>query len=123
MQRGDTILLPVGPQRWLHLWIVCTRPLPVTTEAVVVGVTTLRNDADQTVLLAKGDHPFIKHDSVVRYSDARIYRCSKILAQVKSGSIETDCRCTDELIDQIEEGIWSSPFTPKKILRFMEEHL
>lgn len=123
MQRGDSFLLAARPQQWLHLWIVATEPLPATTETVVVSVTTLRNAADQTVVLRKGDHPFIQHDSVVRYGSAQIFLGSKIDSEIETGATKSHARCTEDLIDEIEEGLWASPFTPNKILRFMEEHL
>ena len=123
MQRGDTFLLAAGPQGRMHLWIVATEPLRTTTEVIIVSVTTLRNAADQTSVLRKGDHPFIKHDSVVHYSDARIYLGSTIDSRIASGAVKGRECCSDILIDEVEAGLWSSPFTPNKILRFMEEHL
>ncbi len=114
---------PAGPQGWPHLWIVATQPLPATTEVVIVSVTTLRHAADQTTILRKGDHPFVRHDSAAHFGDARIVLGSKIDLRVKSGAIKGHARCADDLIDEIEAGLRGSPFTPKKILRFMEERL
>ncbi len=122
MLRGDTFLLPVGPQAWPHLWIVVTHPRPASTEAIVVSVTSLRNSVDQTTILRPGDHPFIRHDSVVHFGDARIVYGSKIDDLIASGAVRANARCIDQLIDEIESGLRSSPFTPKKILRFVGEH-
>ena len=119
MQRGDTFLAPAGPQGWSHLWIVATEPLSTTTQAVIVSITTLRNAVDQTTILREGDHPFIEHDSPVHFGDAQIVLGSKIDSRIASGETENHACCTDKLIDEIEEGLWASPFTPiesRKIL-------
>jgi hypothetical protein len=39
---------------------------------VCVSVTTKRPYSDTTGGLSAGDHPFIKHESVIHYADARI---------------------------------------------------
>ena len=122
MNRGDTFLLPAGPQRWPHLWIVVTDPHFSTTETVVVSVTTLRNSADQTLVLRRGDHPFIQHDSVVHYEDSRSYLGSQIDSLIDSGEVQRHYACTYKLIDEIEAGLRNSPFTPQKVLRFLEEN-
>jgi hypothetical protein len=38
-----------------------------------VNVTTWRQDKDQSCLLNPGDHPEIKHNSVVNYFDSRVH--------------------------------------------------
>src|ERR1035438_10358093 len=70
MRCGDTLLIPApGMGVTPHLWIIATEPVTDTQLCVIVNVTTLRNSRDQTVMLRKGDHPFITHDSAIFYGD------------------------------------------------------
>jgi hypothetical protein len=41
---------------------------------------------------------------------------------IKKGIARSCDSCDGKMMDEIEAGIWASPFTPKKILRFLEEH-
>ena len=73
MDCGDTFLMPApGGVATPHLWIVVTQPDPQTHLCAIVSVTTLRNSKDQPVILRRGDHPFIRHDSTIFYGDAMI---------------------------------------------------
>ena len=79
---GDTLLMPLlVPQRLPHLWIIITEP-GLDERCVIVCVTTLRNDRDQTVTLVPGDHPFIKHPSVILFADAQIARVISLEGQI-----------------------------------------
>ena len=114
MQRGDTVLMPAGPRRSLHLWIIATDPDPQSNLAVIVSVTTLRHAADQTVVLRKGDHQFIQHDSAVYFGDSRIIDVSRLKEYPNHKP------CSAALADEILSGLRASPFTPKKILNFLD---
>lgn len=53
-----------------HLWYVLTNPQNGTGFFVGVPVFTYKKFKDKTVILDKEDHPFIRHKSVVNYSQA-----------------------------------------------------
>lgn len=123
MQCGDTFRQPDGFKRIRHLWIVITAPLAGTSEAVVVNVSSLRHGADQTVTLAAGEHPFIYKASFINFAAARVVPIDDIVRQVQDGELEAnDGPCTVELIKLLQAGIRASPFTPKKILRFLKDN-
>jgi hypothetical protein len=76
MRCGDCFLMPapgLGPTP--HLWILLTEPAP---ECVIVSITTLREGKDQTVILQRGDHPFVRHQTCIFYGDARIVNVASI---------------------------------------------
>lgn len=74
MKSGDTFLMPAPgiSNRTPHLWIVVTDPAQEENTVIIVSLTTLRKQAEQTVVLRKGEHPFIRWDSSVCYSDSRL---------------------------------------------------
>ena len=114
MQRGDTVLMPAGSQGYPHLWIIATDPDPRSHLAVIVSLTTLRHAADQTVVLRKGEHEFIRHDSAVHFGDSRIIDVRKL------GRYSNHKPCSAALVGEILCGLRASPFTPKKILNFLD---
>jgi hypothetical protein len=63
LNRGDTFLIEDEDGQDCHLWIVTTPP--AEGEVVIVGVTSKRKRSETHVILRKGDHPFIEHDSVI----------------------------------------------------------
>jgi hypothetical protein len=99
MRCGDTLLIPAPDSHAIsHLWIILTEPHPESHLCVIVSVTTLRNNQDQTVLLRKGEHPFIRHDSVISYRDAMIVDCRKLDAELAAGAtVQREC-CSSQLL-------------------------
>lgn len=69
---GDAILMPTPGVTSLHLWIIITEPSKDSGTAVIVSITTRRAHSDLTLIVKPCDHPWIKHDSVVVFSDASI---------------------------------------------------
>jgi hypothetical protein len=97
-----------------HLWILVTDPHPESQKAVIVNVTTLRSYSDQTVILRKGEHPYILHDSVVSYQDAQEFSVVKIQDQIDKGWPRCHS-CSHELLKRVQAGILASRFTKKAI--------
>ena len=82
LKAGDTVEMRLGHPTIPHLWILVTDPHPESQKSVIVSVTTLRSHSDQTVILRKGDHPYILHDSVISYQDAQEFSVVKIQAKL-----------------------------------------
>ncbi len=122
LQCGDTFLQADGYRQIKHLWIVITEPHPVTSEVVVVNVSTLRHGADQTVTLGVGDHSFIRHQSFINFAGAQVRSAERIAELIAANKLERHDRCTDQLIKLLQQGIRSSEFTHKRILRFLNEN-
>jgi hypothetical protein len=119
MHCGDTLLMPARGPLKPHLWIVVTEP--VDNQCVIVSVTTLRNDRDETVTLGVGDHPFLTHASSVQFADAQFADDMKLMAQVAARNALPRQPCSQRMLKLIQDGILASPFTPKKIAAFCRE--
>jgi len=61
---GQTFLYPLSENKIAHLWVVATEP---NAEGVfaVVSFTSLRQAQDQTLILRKDEHAFLKHHASV----------------------------------------------------------
>lgn len=89
---------------------------------MIVSVTTLRNSKDQTVILRVGNHPFIRHDSAIFYSDSMIVDARKIEAEIAAGLAILREKCPAATLKLVQNGVAASPYTRAKILRFCREH-
>ena len=76
---------PEGIKR--HLKIILTEP-NASGFVVVVSVTTLDTSKPQDLscILRKGDHPFIRHDSVIAFDKAQALFAVDIIAKLHSGA-------------------------------------
>jgi hypothetical protein len=84
MHCGDTFLIPAPgtSAETPHLWIVVTEPDPL---CVIVCLSTLRFNKDQTVLLRAGEHPFVRRDTAVLYMYAEIVDSDHLRRQAADG--------------------------------------
>jgi hypothetical protein len=123
LKAGQTLLLPKPGHDISHLWVVILGPDPETHETVIVNLTTLRDHSDKTVVLSAGEHPFITHATAVNYSDARIVDARKIEAALKVGSFPSHRECSAALLVKIQEGLFASPLTPKKVKDYTGQRL
>jgi hypothetical protein len=122
---GDTFLIPKSSTEIEHLWIIVTDPDPATFEAVCVNVTTLKIICDKTVTLQPGEHPFIKHPSIILFSDAQKLDIRNIEAALNAESMIVVCkaqtRCSPTLLKRIQDGVLLSKGTPKHIKEYCRQ--
>ena len=100
---------PSSPE---HLWIV----VAVTKEgnAVIFNVTTTRPGCDATCPIVVGDHPFVKHDSVIAYGRGQLVTPETFAVLQKAGC-SMERAASVELVNRIREGAMKSPFTPQRL--------
>lgn len=105
----------------LHLHIILNDPVIIQNygnqpQVILVNVTSIKvgKQADNTVLLDVGDHPFIKQPSYIAFSFADI-KPEIIVAQLGAGQEPI----SDELLERIIRGAFQSP----KIRNFVKDAL
>lgn len=72
---GDTFLTGDDSED-LHLWIIVTPP--TEGEVVTACMVTAHKKSERLVVLNVGDHPFIKHESVIAYRWSKIRAVDEI---------------------------------------------
>lgn len=112
MKQGDTFLGGGEIHGEHHLWLILNDPAAHHHLALMVNVTTLRLDAESTCLLTPGEHPFIKHDSYVRFAGARQARVVDLAAAVKKGLLKPHQAASKALLDKVRAGAVASPQLP-----------
>ena len=120
MNCGDTLLIPAPGtcEETPHLWIVVTEPDPL---CVIVCLSTLRYNKDRTVVLRRGEHAFIEHDTAVLYAFAKIVDSNHLEQQILDGLALPRDSCSERILKLIQDGLLASPNTPPKIERFYRE--
>ncbi len=93
-----------------------------TGTAVCVNVTSSYSHSDRTCILNVGDHAFIRHESVINFSDARQILIEHVERALSSQTSKFVCvahqSCSDALLARIRDGLLQSRQTPKGIKEF-----
>lgn len=104
MRAGDCWIIKFehsGPKA--HLWFLLVDPQPDGL-AVIANVTTLRHNADRTVILQPGDHPLLRHPSFVLYSDCQIINVPDLQKWIETGIADPNDPFQHEVIKEIQRG-------------------
>jgi len=105
-----------------HLWIVVTPPSKTTNEVIIVNLTSLKRHSDTTTILTPDNHKFIKHDSVISYSDARILSYEEIVNRANNRFIDIRDKLDNDVMAKIQKGLLDSPRTPHDIKSFYSDN-
>ena len=119
---GDTFLFPLGQDAQReHLWIIATEPNRDGLFAVV-SFTTLKGAKDQTVILRKAEHPFLRWDTCVAYALAEIMSVDKLRNYIDCSTAKMHVRATEELLKLVLDGFSASAFTKNRVREFVLAH-
>jgi hypothetical protein len=119
MECGDAFMIDDEDGAKEHLHIVLTNPTP-EGEVVTACICTRHRRSETVVCLDVGDHPFIKHPSVVAYHFAAIRKCSEIEKAIETGRARTQQRASDTLLRRIRSGLLESDFVPNGVREFFK---
>ena len=109
-----------------HLWIVVTDE-DSTGEVAIVSLTSYRPwstaHSNSPVLLRRGDHPAVRHDSIVFYQDIRKVPAEALEKAIEGGAGRRHADCSDEILERIQQGVFQSPHTPPEIAQYVRTRL
>ena len=119
---GTTVLMPLDRIALTpHLWVFLCDPHGDPPKSIIVMITTKRSESDTTCVLDKGDHPFIRHASVIRYEDADIFKTENFVRLVKQDRAKFKEPMSPIVLKKIQDGILKSRYTPKKVKNFWQD--
>ena len=123
LKRGDAIQMTMPTLSIAHLWIIITEPSQDSGTAVIVNVTTRRAHSDATVILKASDHPYVRHESVIMFSDAQIFDTKIIEKEIndRNPNVTIHHCCSNALLKKIQQGLLASPMTPNKVLNYCKK--
>jgi len=115
MKPGDTFLGGGEVHGENHLWLVINDPSAHAGVALIVNVSTLRPNAETTCLVRRGEHPFIQHDSYVRYGSARQANVVDLEKLVKAGRLKPHQIASKVLLEKVRAGATASPLLVEEL--------
>lgn len=110
---GDTFLTGDGDEDNFHLWIIITPPNE--GEVVTVCVVTAHRRSERLVVLNKGDHPFIQHESVIAYRYAKIRAVDDIEAAFATSAAKQREPVAEAILKKAQNCLIESDFTPNGV--------
>jgi hypothetical protein len=122
MDCGDAFMIEDEEGGKEHLHVLLTKPAS-EGEVVTACISTRRSRSETLVCLEVGDHPFIKHPSIVAYRFAAIRRCSDIEAAIVRGDARLQPKASDALVKRMQDGLVDSDFTPNEVRAFVRDRL
>lgn len=118
---GQTFLYPLSDNApTAHLWVIATEPNRDGLFAFVI-FTSLKGSKDQTVILRKNDHPFLKWDTCIDYALAEISHVEKLQEMIDLHQAKPHKDTSPSVLEEIVAGFSASGFTRKRIARFVKE--
>lgn len=118
LKPGDTFIAPTTSRAIEHLWIVISTA-DQEGKAVAVNVTTRHSLSETTVILENGDHPFVKHSSVINYTDAQLIDLKAVETAIEKQPKNYVCKsheaCSPALLKKIQDGMRKTKSARKHI--------
>lgn len=117
----QTFLYPISEFETYHLWLIATDP-NIEGQFAVVSSTSLRGSKDQTVLLRKAEHPFIRWDTCVAYMLADIITEQQLRERLESGEAREHTPVPADILALVLDGFLASDYTKKRIRAFISQY-
>jgi hypothetical protein len=117
---GDAYLLKTAGEFKHHLWVLLALSAD-HKRVIMVNLTTQRSYSDATIVLKAGDHPFVKHETAVNYSDAIEVGVDRLATAVRTGEAIQQPVLTPEILKKIQSGLIHSPRTQPVIKQKFQE--
>jgi len=114
---GDAYLLSTPPND-KHLFVVIA-----PTRDLCVNVTSKRNNSDTSCILQQGDHPFIRHDSVINYKKAREVDPAVVQNQISRGNCQQYQHVSSTVLNRIQQGGLTSTRLKNKYKNYLNSFL
>jgi hypothetical protein len=88
----------------------------------VVSLTSLRQAQDQTLILRKDEHPFLKHDTCICYALAGITGEEKLQNFLDTGFAKLHRDIEASILAEILGGFSASDYTRKRVREFVRDY-
>ncbi len=99
-----------------------TPPSGPARQVLIAPINTEQEKSDLTCRLDSGDHPFLKHPSVVEYRRARIEFAARLDACIASGEFVQMAPMDSALFARIRSGFDASPYSKPFARNFLRDY-
>jgi hypothetical protein len=126
LAEGDTFLAASRTGDTKHLWLIITDPRLNGGQVIIVNLTTQKKDSETTCVISPGEHPFVKHSTVVNYQDACECPVNSIegaLGKLTSTHIEAREPLSAEILKRVKLGALASPAIKRRYKAIIKEQM
>ena len=114
---GDCFLLDNPTNNRKHLYIVISNQSN-QDRILLVNVTTYKTGKDTSCILESGDHPFIKHKSIINYAEPLEPVHDPFEGFVNRNIIQRAKSISKVVLRKVQEGAKVSPALPRKFRKY-----
>lgn len=100
MNAGDTFI----DGKYHHLWIIISDPAVDSEKVVIVNFTTHTVAEEPSCIVQKGEHPFVRHKTAVRYTDARLVSSANLETLREANLLTPQQQCSADLLKKLRDG-------------------
>ena len=124
MKAGDTFLLLDRHTGVRHLYVVLSDPEQSSDQIFIVMVSTRGDGKEECCVLRVGDHPFLKHDSVVVYRipPAELVSLSQLDQWKTDGRLtqgKNHTPVTDAVLERMRQGYSQSRYCTDRVYQLL----
>jgi hypothetical protein len=105
---GATALMKYATSGTPHLYVILTNPFDDPPNTIWINVTTPNKKSDRSIILTRGDHPFLTHDSVLSYRFCDIVPLSKFAVLESEKKLIPSTDISPELLKKIQRAVSDS---------------
>ena len=109
---GDTFYLTHATGSTPHLWVLLWGPRGAADSFIAVFLTTRRPYSDPACVLNAGDHPFIRHETAVRYNEPVRWTSAALDGMIVRGQAHRREAMSADVLDRLRNGFLASKRTP-----------
>jgi hypothetical protein len=107
---GDTFL-NINPYIAQHLWAIVSNPA-TDGRVVMFNFTSRHPGCEETCIIRRGEHPFVKHDTIVAYQRGQWLSRADWDQLQKLGFCQPHSSLTPSLLLRIQRGALDCDLTP-----------
>ncbi len=122
IEEGATFIIP-DPRGRLdpHLWVIVSDPSQDPDDILIVNFTTRTDRCDESCNVEPGEHPFVKHRTVVEYRGAKRVSAPQLDQLLAGTQFELREPVSQELLTRMRAGAAVSEFISHGDRSLLEE--
>jgi hypothetical protein len=119
MKLGETFLTNASTSS--HLWIVIG--INNDGQIALVNLTTKHPNKDESCIIQREEHPFIKHETIAEYRMARPLNPDEVKLPDQIGIRKRFDPVSKSLLERLQKGALASKFTPQNVQQVVRESM
>ena len=116
LRAGDAFINSESGSIPSHLWFILSDPGKDSEHVLIVNATSsfLGRDVDNSCILKRGEHPFIRHESYIFYEGAKQTTMHKLIEGFETEMLRFQESASDKLLLRMRDSLMQSPHAQER---------